>query len=625
MKRPSFDTVRILLTALLFLAAVTLRLLGFGEHLAVLLLEISAFLLIGCRTFLEAAVGLWRRRFLDEVFLMTVASLGAFLIGERLEGVAVLLLYLIGEKLEHLAVRRSRRSIAALARLCPDTACVLRDGAWTEEDAEDVQVGEVLRILPGERVPLDCLVTEGESSLDLSPLTGESVPAAVGVGEECPSGALNLSAPLTATVTKTAECSTAGRILALVEEATDRRAPEETFVRKFARVYTPIVCLLALLLATVPPFFFGWHTFLGGEGEVGWLYRALSFLVVSCPCALVISVPLAFFGGIGGAASVGILFKGGTCFSAAARVKCAAFDKTGTLTDGEFTLEDGDPALLSLAAALEAHSRHPLARSVTRRAESLGITPPEATDVREFPGRGLSGKIGEDEVLVGNARLMAERRIPLPEAREGTVLYVAKGGDCLGTLTFRDTLKPTAKEAMAELDRLGIRQRELLTGDRLSAAREVGLALGLSPIHGELTPEDKYRRIEELSREGVLYAGDGINDAPAMALATFSVAMGKDALGAAVEAADAVIVSGEVAKIPLSLRIARRTLAIAKQNIVFSLTVKAAALAVTALGILPAGVAMAVAMFADVGVCLLAVANAMRALRVPRGRAKTAP
>jgi Cd2+/Zn2+-exporting ATPase len=260
-----------------------------------------------------------------------------------------------------------------------------------------------------------------------------------------------------------------------------------------------------------------------------------------------------------------------------------------------------------------------------RRAESLGITPPIATDVREFPGRGLSGKIGEDEVLVGNARLMAERKIPLPEAREGTVLYVAKGGDCLGTLTFRDTLKPTAKEAMAELDRLGIRQRELLTGDRHSAAREVGLALGLSPIHGELTPEDKYRRIEELCREGVLYAGDGINDAPAMALATFSVAMGKDALGAAVEAADAVIVSGEVAKIPLALRIARRTLAIAKQNIVFSLTVKAAALAVTALGILPAGVAMAVAMFADVGVCLLAVANAMRALRVPRGRAKTAP
>ena len=581
-------------------------------------LYLAALLLCGWPVFVEAVQSLFHHHGLDETFLMSIAAIGAFAIGQYFESVMVLLLYLIGEEFEHLAVRRSRRSISSLLDICPDTATVLVDGKEVQKDADEVQVGEVLVLHPGDRVPVDCTVTEGESTLDTSAITGEAAPRHAAPGTAVQGGVINLSGRLLATATQTAENSCAGRILAMVEEAGERKSRQETFVRRFARVYTPCVVGAALLLAFIPPFFTGWDSF---AAPGGWLYRALTLLVVSCPCALVISVPLSFFGGIGGASSAGILYKGGNAFSPMAHCKTAVFDKTGTLTTGAFTLSGAEcygmerGTLLHLAAVAEEPSNHPIAAAV----KQPDAQPPE--DFREIAGRGIAARVEGHDVLVGNVALLRENGVEVhPTPMMGCLLYVAVDGVHRGTLSLTDEIKPGMQETLQGLRKSGVRRLVMLTGDGEENARPVGEALGFDEVHAALLPQQKYAYLDDLiaKGDGVLYVGDGINDAPSLARADVGVAMGESALDAAVEAADVVIPGRDPRALLLSRRVARKTLRIATENIVFTLVVKAAALILTATGLLPNDFAMIVALFADVGVALIAILNAMRCLNKPK-------
>jgi Cd2+/Zn2+-exporting ATPase len=544
-----------------------------------------------------------------------VATIGALVIGEYPEAVAVMLLYQIGEFFQRYALGKSRKSIAGLMDIRPDIANVERDGSLLRVSPEDVQVGEVLVVKPGERVPLDGVVLAGTSSLNTAALTGESLPRDVSVGDEVISGTVNVSGLLRIRATKVYGDSTVARILDLVENASAKKARVENFITRFARVYTPLVCGLALLLFVLPPL-------LSGVGWRMWGERALSFLVVSCPCALVISVPLTFFGGIGGASRNGILVKGSNYLELLAGAEVVVFDKTGTLTEGSFHVTVVHPELVSeqellrLAATVESYSDHPISRSI-RAHYRHPVSADGLSDMREIAGEGVSATLNGETVYAGNQKLM-DRIGVLPTVcpHIGTLVHVAQNGLYIGHIVIADQIKPTSREAIAALRRAGVRKTVMLTGDTKAVADQVAAELGLDEAWAQLLPEGKVEKVESLlaqmrGKGKLVFVGDGVNDAPVLTRADVGVAMGALGSDAAVEAADVVLMDDDPRKLALGVLIARRTLAIARQNIVFALGVKALTLALVALGFAN----MWLAVFADVGVSLLAILNASRALR----------
>ena len=582
-----------------------------------------ALLVSGLEVFWEAIRGIFKGQLLDETFLMSIASVGAFIIGEYAEAPAVMLFYLVGEYFEHRAVRRSRASIKTLMEINPDRALVSRDGEEVEIDATDVKIGDTVVLRPGSRVPVDCTVVSGNADINTAALTGESLPVAAYAGTALQSGVIVMDGVLYAKADRTSETSAAARVLNLVQEASDRKSRQENFITGFARVYTPIVVGLAVLVAFLPPLFICLSR--GGfDGAVlrEWVYRALMFLVVSCPCALVISVPLAFFGGIGGAAGQGILFKGGCSFDSLAAAKIAVFDKTGTLTKGAFSVTEVRPAdglgkdeFLRLVSSAEAHSTHPIALALRAGAPDA----PAAENVREVPGKGLLAVVGGREVAVGNLALMADVGADVPAGAEG--IYVARDGKYIGTVSIADTIRPGTVPALSELRHLGIRETVMLTGDAEAPAKKIAAAAGIDTVKAKLLPEEKYAALEDLmsrTHEKVMYVGDGINDAPVLARADVGIAMGGIGSDAAIEAADVILTTDAPEKIPLARRIAKKTLRIAEENIVFALFVKIAVMVLAATGVLSmfAG-GMWVAVFADVGVALLAILNSLRTVLYP--------
>ena len=609
-KRQKRDLFRILLAGALLVLAALLPLEGWPRVAAFLL----PYLVAGWDVLKNALVHLFQGQVFDENFLMSIATIGAFFTGELPEAVAVMLFYQIGELFQSLAVQRSRRSIAALMDIRPDHANLLRDGEWITADPEAVQPGDRIRIQPGERVPLDGRVLSGSGTLDTSALTGESLPREIGPGDEIISGCVNISGLLEVEVTKAYEESTVSRILALVEDSASNKARSEQFITRFARWYTPVVVGCALLLAVLPPLLLGlpWKI---------WIHRALIFLVVSCPCAVVISVPLTFFSGIGCASKRGVLVKGANYLEALAQAETLVFDKTGTLTQGKFRVTEIHPRdipaedLLELAALGEQFSTHPIALSL-RAALEREPDPARVTAVEELSGHGVKAEIDGRTVLIGNQKLMERFHIPwAADDCTGTLVHVAAEGAYLGHIRIADQLKPDAVQALADLRALGVKNLVMLTGDRADAAREVGEVLGLDQIHSELLPQDKVERVEALLTQKdsgkLLFVGDGLNDAPVLARADVGVAMGAFGSDAAIEAADVVLMDDQLAKLPLAIRISQQTRRIVKQNIAFALGVKAAVLLLGALGV----ATLWEAVFADVGVCVLAILNAMRALR----------
>ena len=589
------------------IAAVCLQKISFSISLA---LFIAALAIVGYPVGVDAVRGLLRRDLLDEKFLMCIASIGAMCIGEYTEAVAVMLFYSVGEYFQERAVKKARTSIRSLMEICPDTARVLTERGEEEEmDAEDVAVGTKLLLRAGDRVPLDSKIISGSADVDTSALTGESRLRAVTVSDTLDSGTVIVSGFLTAEALRPAEESAAARILSLVETASENKAKEENFITKFAVWYTPLVVGAALLLAFIPPLF-------GLAPLVECIRRALLFLVVSCPCALVISVPMAFFGGIGGAASRGILFKGGNVFSPLAKTTHFVFDKTGTLTTGAFSVSEivsyrgTREELLALAASAEYGSNHPVAKAILAAAPSA----PKPESVRELAGQGIIAMVDGKTVLVGNARLMSENGIAdeRTEKSLGAVL-VACDGNLLGEIYLSDTVKPEAAAALSELRSLGVKNLHMLTGDAEQAARAVSGALGLDSFAASLRPEDKYAALEAIledPKNRVAYVGDGINDSPSLARANVGIAMGRAGTDSAMEASDIVIMSDLLSRLPEAIRIAKKTVSIAKQNIAFALFVKLGVLILGAFGF----VGMWWGVFADVGVAVLAILNSMRTL-----------
>lgn len=606
--------IRILLCAGLFAAGLAAQ--GAPAWVSLALFA-AAYLVIGCDVLYKAVRGVLGGELINENFLMAIATVGAFAIGKYAEGVEVMLFYQIGEMFQHYAVGKSRRSITSLMDIRPDTATVRRDGELREVDAEEVAVGETLVIRPGERVPLDAVVVEGESMLDTAALTGESVPRAAAAGDTLLSGCINLTGLLTARAVKPAEESTASRILELVENASARKSRSERFITRFARVYTPLVVGLAVLLAVLPPL-------VTGQAFSVWLYRALSFLVVSCPCALVISVPLSFFGGIGGASRQGILVKGGNDLEALAQTDTVVFDKTGTLTHGVFAVQVvhgagmDEETLMELAVCAESVSNHPISQSLLR-AWGKRVEPERVREAREIRGGGVEAVVDGRRVLAGNARWLRENGVHFePDGCEGTLVHVAVDGRYAGHIVIADRIKEDAGAAIQALRRAGVRRLVMLTGDKREVAERTARALGLDDVRAELLPDGKVAELERLmagpGRGKLAFVGDGINDAPVLARADVGVAMGGLGSDAAIEAADVVLMTDEPSKLADAIGIARRTLRIAHENIVFALAVKLLVLALSALGL--AG--MQAAVFADVGVTVLAILNALRALRVRR-------
>ena len=588
----------LLVTALLF-SYLSLDIIGIPMY-------ILALAASGYRVFFDAVRGILRGDLLDEKFLMSIAALGAMIIGEYSEGVAVMLFYLIGETFEKHAVRRSRASIRALMDIRPDEARLILDGEEIICDPEDVEVGSHISVRAGERVPIDSQIVSGSASVDTSGMTGESIPSSYGVGDIIDSGVVVLDGTLLCKTLRTAENSAASRILALTLEASEKKSKEENFITKFSRFYTPIVVISAILLAVFLPIFR--VTTLENA-----IYRALMFLVISCPCALVISVPMAFFGGIGGAASRGILYKGGNVFAPLSRLGTVAFDKTGTLTTGKFEIQKALPRsiteaeLIKLAAAAEAGSNHPIATALSGRAEIKER--PEA--LIEYAGEGIVARFADMTVAVGNEALMKRLAVEPDEISVGTIL-VAKDGVFVGELIISDSIKPEAKGAISSLYSLGVKETIILSGDKRDKALAVAEAVGIKTTLAELSPEDKYARLKELTlNDGkVAYVGDGINDAPSLALADVGIAMGGVGQDAAIEAADVVIMSDSLDRIPEAVKISRKVLGIAKFNIAFALTVKLLILILGAFNIAN----MWLAVFADVGVAVIAILNSMRTL-----------
>lgn len=573
---------------------------------------LAAWLLAGYDVLWEAIVNIFHGQLFDEKFLMGLATCGALGMKDWKEAAAVMIFFQVGELFESVAVSRSRQSISALMDLRPDRAVVLRDGEEVEIEPEEVQMGDVLLVRAGERIPVDGTVVEGEASLDTAKVTGESMPVEVAEGSEVISGSVNLNGVLKIRANSAYEQSTVARILSLVESAAEKKANAERLITKFAKYYTPSVVIAAVLLAAVPPLAF--H-----QPFMDWLPRALTFLVISCPCALVISVPLAFFSGMGAAAKLGVVVKGGVTLEQLAKTTTFVFDKTGTLTAGEFSIrkvlpEERRGEILRLASLCEQYSNHPISRTIR---EAVPNPEGEASDIMEMAGNGITAVVDGKKVAVGNHRLMEKCGVTLPEIDEaGTVLFVAAEGECLGAIVIGDKPREGVPEMLETLHKHGVRRTVMLTGDNKASAQQCAQACGITEFRAQLLPQDKVTHVEALlaeekSKGALAFVGDGVNDAPVLTMADVGIAMGGVGSDAAVEAADAVILNDDITKLPAFLRIAKRTCLIAKENIVFALAVKAACLVLGAFGI--ASVWMSV--FADVGVAVIAILNALRAMR----------
>ena len=600
---------------------VILRLLPAFPTPVELVLYLIPYLVVGWDVLRKALLGIKNRQPFDECFLMAVATVGAFALGDYVEGCAVILFYQIGELFQSVAVGKSRQSISSLMDIRPDYANIEdEDGKLEQVDPDDVEVGTVIVVQPGERVPIDGVIVEGTSALNTAALTGESLPRDVQSGDEVISGCVNMTGLLKVRTTKEFGESTVSKILDLVENSSMKKARTENFITRFARVYTPAVCYSALALAFLPPVVL---LLMGQPARFGdWIYRALTFLVISCPCALVISIPLSFFGGIGGASACGILVKGSTYLEELARTGVVVFDKTGTLTQGTFKVvgvhpENGvtEAELVEAAALAESWSKHPISLSI-KNAYGKEIDANRVTDVQELGGHGVTAKVDGKTVAAGNARLMAKLNLSVPEVTEpGTIVHVAIEGKYAGYLLIADVVKPHSAQAIKGLKAAGVRKTVMLTGDAEPVAKAVASDLGLDEYHAGLLPGDKVDQIEKLlaakgPKENLAFVGDGINDAPVLSRADIGIAMGALGSDAAIEAADIVLMDDDPAKIALAMSIARRTLRIVYENIVFALAIKFACLVLGALGL----ASMWTAIFADVGVMVLAVLNATRAL-----------
>ena len=608
---------RMIIGAIIFaIGAVMHFVLQSEDHLQ-LIVFLAGYIIVGYDVVLKAIRNIGHGQVFDEHLLMVVATIGAFIVGEYPEGMAVMLFFQVGEWFERRAVGRTRESISALIDIQPEYANVLRDGNMEKVDPEEVSVGDLVVILPGERIPLDGTVVEGSSSVDTKALTGESMPRDISVGTDVISGTINLTSKITVRVTRSYEDSTVTKVLELVEDSASAKAPTERFITKFARYYTPLVVVCALMVAVVP-------IALGYDAST-WVYRALTFLVVSCPCALVISVPLGYFCGIGAASRLGILVKGGNYLEALGNADTVVFDKTGTLTEGRFEVVDVHPVdcseeeLIRMAAEAESVSNHPLSESI-RRAHGKEIDNHRVTDSEEMPGKGIRAVIDGMTHHVGNHRLMSDIGVePCMEEVLGTNVHVARDGKYKGHIVVADVIKEDSRRAVSELRSNGITRTVMLSGDSRKIAESVGNDLGLDEVHSELLPTDKteiLRSIIDSGKGSTVYVGDGINDAPSLAMSDVGIAMGALGSDAAIEAADLVIMDDAPSRIPMAIGLAKRTNRIVRENIVFALGAKFAILVLTVLGITD----MWVAVFGDVGVTVIAILNSMRCLNVDRYR-----
>lgn len=605
---------RIIIGAAVLATAILLSL--NNEWLQIALFIIS-YIIVGGDVVKRAVKNIFKGQVFDENFLMSIATIGAFFIGEYPEGVAVMLFYQVGELFQSYAVGKSRKSIASLMDIRPDYANVKKGDELVKVDPDEVQIGDIIVIKAGEKIPLDGKVIEGSSMIDTSALTGESVPREVEVGSDILSGCININGVITAEVTKEFGESTVSKILDLVENASSKKSNSEQFITKFARYYTPVVVIIAVFLAIIPPLVIDGATF------SDWIYRALAFLVVSCPCALVISIPLSFFGGIGGASKKGVLVKGSNYLEALAETEIVVFDKTGTLTKGVFNVQEIHPEgvskeeLLELTAHAESYSNHPISLSL-KRAYSKEIDNGRISDVEEISGHGVIATVDGKKVMVGNIKLMKMMDIPYFKGELiGTIVHVAVNNKYIGYIVIADEVKEDSAQAIKELKAANIKQTVMLTGDNKSIGSKVAKELGLDKVYAELLPADKVEKLEELfsqkSKKGKLaFVGDGINDAPVLARADIGIAMGGLGSDAAIEAADVVIMTDEPSKIATTMKISKKTLKIAHQNIVFAIGIKIIVLILSAFGI----TTMWAAIFADVGVTIIAVLNAFRALNV---------
>lgn len=612
-KKQKKQLIRIALAAVLFVVVFLVDKFVSLPKVVSILLYLVPYFIAGYDVLLKSARNISHGQVFDECFLMSIATIGALIIGEYPESVFVMVFYQTGELFQSFAVEKSRRSIQNLMDICPETAVRLHGITEEEILPEEVEVGDTLLVRPGEKIPVDGEVLEGTSALDTAALTGEGAPLDVMPGDKVISGCINLTGVLKIKATAAFGESAVSKILELVENSSMNKAKSENFITKFARYYTPAVVIGACLLALIPSVI--------TKDPATWVYRALIFLVVSCPCAVVISVPLAFFAGIGGASSKGILIKGGNYLEALAGVKTAVFDKTGTLTNGKFSVSElipeagiSETQLLSLAAGAEYFSLHPIAGSLKEAAAGMKITAPDA--VTEIPGRGLKAKFGETQVLAGSAILMQEENVKFTAVRdEGTVVYIAVEGKFAGAVKLRDLPKKNAKEALFALKKAGVKKTVMLTGDRKGAAESIGEELGIDTIYSSLLPQEKVEKLAEIIKaqgkgEKTIFVGDGVNDAPVLSLADVGIAMGALGSDAAIEAADTVIMDDDIGKIATLLRIAKKTRRIVSENVVFALAVKFLVLALAALGFAN----MWIGVLADVGVAVLCILNSMRML-----------
>ncbi len=606
--------IKIIIALVLFFIALTIN---FGNEWVNNAIYIISYIIVGLEIVRKAIRNITRGKVFDENFLMTVATIGAFGVGEFPEAVAVMLFYQVGELFQNYAVDKSRKSISSLMDIRPDFANVERNGDIEKVDPDDVKLHEIIVVKPGEKVPLDGLVIEGKSSLDTKALTGESLPRNATEGEEVLSGCINLTGVIKIEVTKEYGESTVSKILDLVENASSKKSKSENFITKFAQYYTPIVVIIAVILAILPPLIIKDATF------SDWIYRALSFLVVSCPCALVISIPLSFFGGIGGASKMGILIKGSNYLEAIANTEIIVFDKTGTLTEGVFEVQKvkaidmSEEELLKITAYSENYSNHPIALSV-KKAYNKEIDEKQIIKAEELSGRGIVAKIGEQDVFVGNEKLMNEKQIEFTKCDDiGTILYVAIDRKFAGYIVISDRIKEDSIKAIENLKKNNIKQTVMLTGDRKNVGESVAKQLGLDKVYTELLPDGKVEKVESLLKEKsekgkLVFVGDGINDAPVLALADIGVAMGALGSDAAIEAADVVLMTDEPSKIVNAIHLSKKTIRIVRENIIFAIAIKVLVLVLAAFGIST----MWEAVFADVGVSVIAIINALRVLRV---------